>query len=90
MAEDSIKTSKLPTAANVAATDRVLVLRDPSGNVSLRTVNVNIFAANLTLSNSVPANSSSNGIAGTIRYDSSYVYICTANNTWKRAQISTW
>lgn len=90
MADDSKKVSELPTAANVAATDRVLVLRDPSGNASVRTVNVNIFAANLTISNSVPVSASSNGIAGTIRYDSSYVYVCVATDTWKRAALSTW
>lgn len=90
MADNSKKISELPTAANVAGTDRILVLRDPSGVPSVRTVNANIFAANLVLSNSVPANSTSNGIPGTIRYDNSYVYICTANNTWKRAALNTW
>ena len=90
MADNSKRVSELPTAANVAPTDRVLVLRDPAGTPSVRTVNVNIFAANLQLSNSVPANSSANGNAGTIRYDSSYIYVCVANNTWKRAAISTW
>lgn len=90
MTDNSKKVSELPTAANVASTDRVLVLRDPTGSPSVRTVNVSIFAANLSLSSSVPANSTANGVAGTIRYDSSYVYICTATNTWKRAALSTW
>ena len=90
MADNSKKVSELPVTTNVASTDRVLVLRDPSGTPSVRTVNVSIFAANLSLSNSVPANASSSGIAGTIRYDSSYVYICTATDTWKRVAISTW
>lgn len=90
MADNSKKVSELPTAANVASTDRVLVLRDPTGSPSVRTVNVSIFAANLSLSNSVPANSTASGVAGTIRYDSSYVYVCTATNTWKRAALSTW
>jgi hypothetical protein len=90
MANTGIKASELVTAANVAASDRILVLRDPSGNPSLRTVNANILAANLVLSNSVPANSTSNGIAGSIRWDSSYIYICVANNTWKRTSLSSW
>lgn len=90
MADNSKKVSELPTAANVALTDRILVLRDPAGTPSVRTVNVSIFAANLVLSNSVPANSTANGLIGTIRYDSSYIYVCVANNTWKRAAISTW
>jgi hypothetical protein len=48
------------------------------------------FSANIVVSNSVPANSSSNGIPGTIRYDSNNVYICVSNNTWKRSPLSTW
>jgi len=90
MADNSKKVSELPTAANVASTDRVLVLRDPTGNASVRTVNASVLFANIVLSNSAPANSTANGIAGTIRYDSTYVYICTATNTWKRASLSTW
>lgn len=89
MADNSKKVSQLPTAANVAGTDRVLVLRDPSGTPSTRTVNVNIFAANL-VTGTVPAVANAAGIAGTIRYNDSYIYVCVANNTWKRAELSTW
>lgn len=90
MADNSKKVSELPTAANVASTDRVLVLRDPAGNASVRTVNSSILFANIVLSNSAPANSTANGNAGTIRYDSSYIYICTANNIWKRAALTAY
>lgn len=90
MATESKKVSELATAANVASTDRILVLRDPSGTPSVRTVALSTLSANVIVSNSAPANAASNGIAGTIRYDSSYVYICTATNTWKRAQLTTW
>ena len=41
-------------------------------------------------SGSAPASATSTGVAGTIAYDSSYVYICTATNTWKRVAISSW
>lgn len=90
MANTGFKVSEIPTAANVASTDRVMILRDPSGTPSVRTVNMNIFSANITLSNSVPANSTANGIMGTIRYDSSYAYICVSNNVWKRISLSSW
>lgn len=90
MANTGNKISQLPTTTNVASSDRFLILKNPSGNASVRTVNADIVFANITLSSSVPANSSSNGITGTIRFDSSYVYICVANNTWKRAPINTW
>jgi hypothetical protein len=37
-----------------------------------------------------PATTSSTGIAGQIAYDASYIYVCTATNTWRRAEITTW
>lgn len=46
-------------------------------------VNVGIGAA-------VPATFSSTGITGDIAYDASFIYICTATDTWKRAAIATW
>lgn len=59
MADNSKKLSELPLASNAAGTDRVLILRDPAGAPSTRTITV----ANLIAS--VPyANSS---VAGTIK-----------------------
>lgn len=37
-----------------------------------------------------PAATGSSGSAGQIAYDSGYVYICVAKNTWKRAALTTW
>jgi len=37
-----------------------------------------------------PASASAAGNAGDITWDSSYIYVCTAASTWKRAAISTW
>jgi len=37
-----------------------------------------------------PASASTTGTAGTICWDTSYIYVCTATNTWKRAALSTW
>lgn len=39
---------------------------------------------------SVPATAASAGVAGTIAYDASYVYVCIAADTWKRVPITTW
>lgn len=36
-----------------------------------------------------PATSTSTGTAGMIAYDASYVYICTATDTWTRAALAT-
>lgn len=39
---------------------------------------------------SPPSTASSTGTAGQIAYDSGYIYVCVATNTWKRAALSTW
>jgi hypothetical protein len=39
---------------------------------------------------SVPATATSTGTAGQIAWDASFVYVCTAPNTWVRAALSTW
>jgi hypothetical protein len=48
------------------------------------------LVANHRLTGTAPATASDTGTAGDVRYDASYVYICTATNTWKRAAITTW
>jgi hypothetical protein len=37
-----------------------------------------------------PASASATGNQGDICWDSSYIYVCTATNTWKRAALTTW
>lgn len=37
-----------------------------------------------------PASAAAPGVAGTIVFDASYIYICIASNTWERAAINTW
>lgn len=38
----------------------------------------------------VPSSASDTGTAGDIAWDSNYIYICTATDTWKRVAIATW
>jgi len=37
-----------------------------------------------------PTSSTSAGISGDIAYDGGYIYVCVADNIWKRAALSTW
>lgn len=37
-----------------------------------------------------PATATSTGTVGQIAYDASYLYVCTATNTWVRTPIATW
>ena len=48
MTDNSLKISELPTAANVASTDRILVLRDPAGSPSVRTVSSNALYSSIS------------------------------------------
>jgi len=38
----------------------------------------------------IPATTSSTGTVGQVAYDSTYIYVCTATNTWRRAALGSW
>ncbi len=44
----------------------------------------------LSALNTAPSGASDTGTTGEIRIDASFIYICTATNTWKRVAIATW
>jgi hypothetical protein len=37
-----------------------------------------------------PSSASDFGVKGEIRYDSNYIYVCVATDTWKRVALSSW
>jgi hypothetical protein len=37
-----------------------------------------------------PTSNSASGQAGQIAFDSGYIYVCVATNTWKRASLASW
>lgn len=37
-----------------------------------------------------PASATDTGTAGQVCWDASYIYVCTATDTWVRASIATW
>ena len=44
----------------------------------------------LKVATSTPASASATGTAGTIAWDTGYIYVCTATDTWERVAIATW
>jgi hypothetical protein len=54
------------------------------GNNAVSTANLVVRAAP-----AVPVNSGSNGVAGQVVWDASAIYVCIANNSWKKATLST-
>lgn len=49
-----------------------------------------ILAGNLILESHAPAAADSVGKQGTITWDSGFIYICVATDTWVRAAIAAW
>lgn len=44
----------------------------------------------VTIVTGTPASATASGVAGHVTWDASYIYVCTATNTWKRAALATW
>jgi len=63
-----------------------------NGNITTEgSVTAASLSGSLVISGSTaPTTASSTGTPGEIRYDASFIYVCIATNTWKRAAISTW
>ncbi|WP_456457668.1 hypothetical protein [Reichenbachiella sp.] len=61
-------------------------------------MSINGWAGNLDLKNldligtgsNTPASATATGVRGTITWDTNYIYICTATDTWKRVAIASW
>jgi hypothetical protein len=51
---------------------------------------VQVSQLRLAQLNSAPSSASDTGTAGEIRITAGYVYVCVAENTWKRAALATW
>jgi len=83
------------TSSDGSATPAERMRIDSSGNVGIGTATP---TAKLDVSSDVfrlrtaktPASASATGNAGDICWDSSYIYVCVATNTWKRVAIATW
>ena len=48
------------------------------------------ISGKLNLPSQPPASETAPGTAGDVAWDTGFVYICVANNTWKRAALAGW
>jgi hypothetical protein len=87
------KVSELPTTNSAASDDRLVILKNPGGSPSTRTISVeNLFSnssANVVLQKQTPANSTITVAEGTLFFDETYLYVAVANNVLKRVELSS-
>ena len=82
--------AKIDSYSTATPTENDLLLGSDS-EASNATKNFTVGALrDYMITSSVPATATSVGTAGTLAYDSSYLYVCVATNTWKRVAIATW
>lgn len=77
------------------STASTIMRRDASGRAQVADPSaVNDIASKQYVDNkiiaSTPATATAAGTKGQIAYDNSYLYVCTATNTWKRVALATW
>ena len=67
-----------------APEDANVIVTTSSSGLQLNQGNLIVSVSN------TPANSNASGQAGQMAWDTNYIYVCVAANTWKRANLSTW
>jgi hypothetical protein len=92
MTDNVKKITELPACTSPVANNKLLVSGNSDANSFQLTIGT-LFGnnvSNVVITQVTPATASSNGKAGTISYDSSWLYVCVANNTWRRIAHATW
>jgi hypothetical protein len=92
MADKALKISELTALTSISGDDLLVIVDDPSGTPTTKKVTVaNLLgnsAANVVIQNVTPANGTITVTKGTIMFDSSFIYIATANNVIKKVALS--
>lgn len=93
MSDRAKKITELSALTAPAAADLLVIVDDVAGTAITKKVTVGDLlgnsSANVVIYNSTPANSTITVKKGTLMFDSSYLYVATANNTLKRVALSS-
>lgn len=76
---------KISRSGNLGVNDEMSV--DSSGITANTAVTSATF--NVSALETAPASATATGVAGDIRFATDAIYVCTATNTWKKADLST-
>jgi len=88
-------TSGAVTSTSVLVTGGVTSLSTNTGSLQVRggaglSGNLYVGGTLIIAAGNAPATASSTGTAGQVVYDSGFIYVCVATNTWKRSALTTW
>lgn len=61
-----------------------------TGFTGALTGNASTATALSTAASGTPASATATCTTGAVKFDASYIYVCHATNTWKRAAVATW
>lgn len=79
---------ELDEITSATSDDYLIIVNDPSGVPTTNKINITNLATSLTAN--APASNTSSGKTGKIAIDTNYIYVCVANNSWKRISLSNW
>lgn len=83
-------TNQLNTSAGDIYLEFTPIAKAPVVSGSGTVTYADVSAGKLFVVTQTPASASATCRVGQIAWDSGYVYVCTATDTWKRAAIATW
>ena len=83
------KISAYPTKGTPTTSDFAIIADAADSDATKKATIGTLFTA-ASLAASTPASAAATGTAGEWQYDTNYIYVCVATNTWKRVGISTW
>lgn len=93
MSDRAKKISELSSLGSASGDDLLLIVDDPSGTPSTRSITVSNLlgnsSANVVIYNNTPANSAITVKKGTLMFDTTYLYVAVANNTIKRISLES-
>lgn len=84
----SVVTDLNGTPGNRKVSNKIVFGRVDSNTIVNATFQANTANVRFAVS-STPANSTAEGLHGQIKWDTNYIYVCVANDVWKRATLAT-
>jgi len=86
--------AKIGTYSSATPADADLLLGTDAGSAdatkNFQVSAIGAWARDFLISDTVPATAGAAGTKGQIAFESGWVYVCIATNTWQRAAIATW